>query len=917
MSTDGKSGIRAASWWIHRLKKQKLQECLIKLGVDPSEWADKPVKVLRTILRQTVRELALSETEADSLLRDETAVIDEANEESDEKSETDETKDEVEPEIETGDETEMAAALNAFPEFQAEEDNLEDYLERFELCLCVAALKDDKQKVAALLTKLGRDKYIALKAACDEDKRPGDWNYAELKAQLNAQEEASINVNSERSKFRKIHQKPGQTVKEFSMLIRHAAAKCKFKARDEACQDQFINGLADEGFKFEVHKQNPTTFAEAITAATVVEAAFESATGKNKKTTEAPTESLSLLQLHNQPSTSKAEDEQRNFKMNVSQSRRYDSTGVTRYKQQQQGSRPPRRTAENQQSNDGNKCYCCGYSGHYARNCKYNTYQCTKCGKQGHLRQVCRNSSVQARPQRKQNFVAGGDEAESEEDDMYESNRERELSTSTSLYKHSYVTHNELRAEHMSKEQQIFSNIFNVIPAEANKSSENTVNITIEGKIIDMEVDTGAFYTLMTIADKQRWFPTFEMSRPQSTMKFYDGTLCHPVGVLKNMQVEFEGDKKLLDIYIVQRGYGPLFGEQWLRAFSRWPPVYAKRTNKNCNNVKTKTMVVPREQKQQFENIMKTRARVFDANLGCFNAGQLTLRVKNGSKPIFKKARPLAYALKDKVKDEIEKLQKGGILIPISFSDWATPIVPIIKPDGGVRLCGDFKVTVNLVLEIDRYPIPRVEDLMTNLQGGVKFTKLDLSQAYAQIPLTQESRKYVTINTHMGLFQYTRLPYGVSTGPGSFQRIIEQILAGISGVGIFLDDIVITASSANKHLRRLDEVLARLEKVGPTVNRPKCEFFQDEVVYLGFRINKEGLHVTEDKVKAVRDAPRPTTITEMRAFLGLVNFYAQFIPDSATRMGPLYNQLKKKKIKKRLSGITIAKKLSKIQNLHS
>ena len=111
-----------------------------------------------------------------------------------------------------------------------------------------------------------------------------------------------------------------------------------------------------------------------------------------------------------------------------------------------------------------------------------------------------------------------------------------------------------------------------------------------------------------------------------------------------------------------------------------------------------------------------------------------------------------------------------------SYSDWAAPIVAVPKPDGTVRICGDYKVTINPVLQIDQYPVPKAEDLFSTLAGGQKFSKFDLSHAYQQMLLTKESRKYVTINTHKGLYQYNRLPFGVASAPAIFQQTMEKIL---------------------------------------------------------------------------------------------------------------------------------------------
>ena len=127
----------------------------------------------------------------------------------------------------------------------------------------------------------------------------------------------------------------------------------------------------------------------------------------------------------------------------------------------------------------------------------------------------------------------------------------------------------------------------------------------------------------------------------------------------------------------------------------------------------------------------------------------------------------------------------------MQYTEWAAPIVPIVKKDGTIRLCGDHKVTVNKVAEIDRYPIPRIEDLYAKLGSGITFSSLDMRHAYEQIPLDPDSRKYVTINTHRGLFTYRRLPYGISSAHAIFQHVMDALLQGIPNVLVYLDDVLI------------------------------------------------------------------------------------------------------------------------------
>ena len=116
--------------------------------------------------------------------------------------------------------------------------------------------------------------------------------------------------------------------------------------------------------------------------------------------------------------------------------------------------------------------------------------------------------------------------------------------------------------------------------------------------------------------------------------------------------------------------------------------------------------------------------------------------------------------------------------------------------------------------KIDKYPLPLIDDLFASLAGGKQFTKLDLSHAYQQIELDKQSRQYVTISTHRGLFRYNRLPFGVASAPSIFQRTMENLLQGISGVCVYIDDILITGRTDEEHVEHLDEVLRRLAEAG-------------------------------------------------------------------------------------------------------
>ena len=195
-------------------------------------------------------------------------------------------------------------------------------------------------------------------------------------------------------------------------------------------------------------------------------------------------------------------------------------------------------------------------------------------------------------------------------------------------------------------------------------------------------------------------------------------------------------------------------------------------------------------------------------------------------------------------------------------------------------------MTVNPVLDVDQYPLPRPEDLFATLAGGKFFSTLDLSHAYNQVVLDDGSLKYLTINTHRELYQYTRLPFGVASAPSVFQKMMDTILQGMDGVICYLDDILV---SGRTNLRK---VLERLQEHGIRAKRAKCTFLKTSVQYLGHVIGADGLHATDAKIEAIVNAPSPKNVTELRSYLGLLNYYGQFIPNLASLIHPLNKLLR-------------------------
>ena len=183
--------------------------------------------------------------------------------------------------------------------------------------------------------------------------------------------------------------------------------------------------------------------------------------------------------------------------------------------------------------------------------------------------------------------------------------------------------------------------------------------------------------------------------------------------------------------------------------------------------------------------------------------------------------------------------------------------------------------------KLDDYPTPKLDDQYTKLVGGQTFTELDLSHAYEQMIVDKNCKEFLTINSHKGrLYRYNRLPYGVASAPGIFQRTMEGLLQGIPSSGVLLDNILIIGPSTEEHFDNSEKVLMRRHsEAGLLLKAVKCQFMKPVLECLGHRVYTEGFHPGEEKEKAIQEAPAPKNPTELKSFLGMLNFYGKFIPN--------------------------------------
>ena len=294
------------------------------------------------------------------------------------------------------------------------------------------------------------------------------------------------------------------------------------------------------------------------------------------------------------------------------------------------------------------------------------------------------------------------------------------------------------------------------------------------------------------------------------------------------------------------------------------------------------------------EKIVREYPNVFEG-VGVLKDRQVKLHVNKDVEPVAQPLRRTPYNLRAKVEAKIEELEKADIIERVEeAAKWVNPVVIVPKNDSEIRLCIDMR-RANEAIERVRHPIPTVDEILQGMNGSKVFSKLDLKWGYHQIELEENSREITTFATHAGLYRYKRLLFGVNTATEQYQYEIQRVLAGLEGAQNISDDIIIHAADRETHDERLHAVLKRLQASGLTLNPKKCEFHLSEITFMGILISEKGIGPTAERIKALAEAREPETASEVRSFLGLVNFSARFIPNLATMSDPL-RQLTKKNV---------------------
>jgi hypothetical protein len=244
---------------------------------------------------------------------------------------------------------------------------------------------------------------------------------------------------------------------------------------------------------------------------------------------------------------------------------------------------------------------------------------------------------------------------------------------------------------------------------------------------------------------------------------------------------------------------------------------------------------------------------------------------------------------------QVEQMLKDEIIEP-SSSPWAAGVVLVKKKDGTTRFCVDYRKLNSLTIK-DAYPLPRIDESLDSLSGNVWFSTLDLCSGYWQVSVKESDRPKTAFVTRKGLFQFRKMPFGLSCAPATFQRLMETVMAGLQWeiCLIYLDDVIVVGKTFDQMIENLTKVFDRIVAAGLKLKPKKCVLFSRKVLYLGHVISEQGISTDPEKIRAIKDWPVPSNVSEVRSFLGICGYYRRFIEKFAEKAKPLTKLIEKGK----------------------
>lgn len=746
--------------------------------------------------------------------------------------------------------------------------NFESYEDRVRQFLKANKVTDDDMKTSVFISIMGQDNYDILKSLMIPD-LPSSKSFEDIMKVLKKHHDPKKNKRAERFKFNKTMQQSGETISEFIVRLKSLAQTCLFGELhkplkvcdksvkdsdvvidnvnivsnyktlmlDDALSDRFIVGLSNNKIQQHLLNKDDLTFEEYCQIAL------------NMEMSEKESHEIQPKAFVN--------------KVQSSNARGHSKSVEHRSRSKSKGRDVNSKSTSTNRSNV-KECRRCGRL-HNPNTCPAANWKCYVCQKTGHTSVMCYN---------KESSNSGKSMSQNKQKPNY----------------HPYI-----RSFAVDKNlEEDFSRI-NVVNRDKFRSERFVdhepleIELNVENQKVSMEVDSGAAATVMCEQEYRERFGNAKLSEVSNKFKVLTGANIKTLGQME-VGVWFNGVLNLLSLVIVATdGYvRALLGRPWLDVLQpNWRNLLISRESKKINSVSTKTN----------PNFLKTLKRKFP---NAFKKNKLPIKgfkadlvLKEGSVPIFHCPYSVPFKLRERFEKQLEMEVADSVLEPVKFSRWASPVVLVPKTDGGLRMCMDCKVTINKCIETEHYPTPLIDEIFANLANCKYFCKIDLKGAYLQLEVSEESRELLTINTLRGLYRYKRMALGIKNGPSIFQSVMDQILSRLDRVFCYQDDILIGGYTLEDCQEKLFEVIQRLENHNVQINVEKSEFLVQSVKYLGHVVSCHGISPNSDKTKAIVEAPVPENVSQLKAYLGLINYYNKFLPNLSAELKDLYQLLRK------------------------